>query len=168
MQLVGRSAQFGYEIDHAGVAEGSHELSRRGVQLDQPPAAVHQNSSLLAAGPQRHATVDEARAVRWLPEVVGLGVVLPDEAPRVGVERDHAIVGRAQVHRVVHHKRRRLKVARAHALVGDRRLAGAPLPCHLEPRDVVTIDCRCFRIFGGCGVGAVDGPIDALRSSVIR
>ena len=83
VHLLAVALELRGEIDDARVAERANRLSRRGVERDQVPAAVHEDPPLLAVGPRRDAAMDEAGAVRRLTRRVRLGIVLPELLARV-------------------------------------------------------------------------------------
>ena len=93
-----------------------------------------------AVAPRGDAAMHEARAVRRLAGLVRLRIVRPELAPGRRVERDDAVVRRAEIQRVADHERRRLELPRARgerrAVRGNRLLAGLPRPRDREPRDV--------------------------------
>ena len=140
-------------------------MARRRVERDQVPAAVHEDPPLAAVGPRRDAPMNESGAVRRLSRGVRLRIVRPQLGARVRVERDDAIVRRAEKERVAHHQRRRLEVAGARAIGRVRRLTGRPLPRACQLGDVAAVDVGERRILRGAGIAA---PRRAIRWPPVR
>jgi hypothetical protein len=132
--LVDRPQQPLGQVDLAAVAERSHAFSGCGVERDQAIAAVDEDPQRVAVAPGGDAAMHEALPAGRLPIVVGLRVVLPQLAPGRGIERNNAVVRRADVEHAVDHQRRCLKRARERAQILEGLLAGFPLPRDLESR----------------------------------
>lgn len=116
MQTIGSPRQVLGQIDLAPVPEAGDRLAGGRVECNQPPAAVHEDAPLAWSRPHRHTAMHVARAVGHLSPVRCAWVEVPDLLAALGVERDDAVVGRAQVHHVVEHERSHLECAGTHGL----------------------------------------------------
>ena len=150
------------QIEHAVRAEAVDEAAGRGVEADQVVAAVDEDAQLVAVGavaPRGDAAMHEAGAVGRLAVFVRFRIERPQLGAGVGVQRDDAVVGRAQVEHVVDHQRRRLEVAGARAERLERLLARRPLPRDAEPRHGGRVDVGQRRVFHPALIAAVKRPV---------
>ncbi len=166
VELVDRPSKLRDETHHSGVAKALDQFSGRRIDRQQLPAAVHEDPALTTIRPRGHAAVDEPGAVGRLSGIVGPGVVRPELRATVGVERDDAVVRRAQIERVVDHQRRRLKVPGADASLGH--FTRGPLPCGRQPRHRLAIDAGERGVLGGSGIATVNRPAPVLRPKDVR
>ena len=139
---VGLPAQTSHQIDDSVVAKAGHGFASLGIERDQVGAAVHDNAELprLRIAPRSDAAMDEAGAVGDLAVDVGFRVVGPFLMAGGGVEGDHAVVRRADVHDSVDHQRSGFEHSGSGFVLRERDLAGFPFPCGLQVRDVGFVD----------------------------
>ena len=150
------------EIDDAVAAERVDDAASSRIETDQAVAAVDEDPERVACrmvAPRCHAAVHEATAVGRLTVLVCFGIERPALRAGIGVQRDDAIVRRAEVQHVVDHQRRRLKFARTGAERRERLLARGPLPRDRETRDGGGVDVGQRRVLRAAGVAAVERPI---------
>ena len=173
MQAIGGPRQVLGEVDLSFVAEARNGPAGRGVQRDQPPAAVHEDAPLAISVPDRYAAMDVAGAVGHLSPVVGPRIERPKLLSALGLQRDDAVVPRAQVHHVVENDRRDLEGGGAHLVAGDgqsrsgeRFFPGAPRPGRLEQADVLAVDLGEGGIFHPAGIPAVHRPVATGRAGL--
>src|SRR5262249_35809892 len=159
------------QIDDAVGAEARYGTTGTGVEADQTVAAVDEDPQRVAVAgvaPGGDASVDEACPVRALASLVRLWMVGPQLAAGLGVERDHAVVRRTDVEHAVDHDRRRLKVTRARAELGERLLTGGPLPRHGEARVIRRVDVGQRRVFRSALIAPVERPVTFRRLARLR
>src|SRR3990172_2244236 len=170
MEPVGVPEEALGEIDLAALPECRNGLPGHSVDGDETPAAVEEEAPPLSVEPRGDPAVHVAHSVRRLAPLDRPGVVFPDLLPRLRVERDDAVVGRAQVHDPVDDQRSRLEVARSDTVsrngkprTGDGRLPGLPHRPDLELRDVPPVDLIEHRVLLRPGVTAPVGPITLVE-----
>lgn len=146
------------EIDDALHAEGGHGLPGLGVEANQPVARVEEEPQLPAVAPGRKAAMHEPGAVGRRPVRVRPRVKRPLLLPRLGVERDDAVVLRRDIQHVIDHQRRVLEVTGARAELLDRLVLGPPFPGRDQARDVRAVDVGQRRELRAAGVAAVHRP----------
>ena len=161
--LVDRPDEPLAQVEHA-VRRRSVSTRRAGgrVEADQVIAAVDEDAQLVAVGgvaPRRDAAVHEAGAVGRLAVLVGLRIERPQLGAGLGVQRDDAVVRRAEVQHVVDHQRRRLEVAGARAERGRAPSRRRPFPRDAEPRDRRRVDVGQRRVLHPALIAAVERPV---------
>ena len=149
------------QIDDAVLTETLDRSAGLRVELDEPVAAVNQDSQRAGSGvsPCRDAAMHKAHAVRRLPVAISLRVVSPELAAGRCFECNDAVVRRAQIHDAVNDDRRRLEEAGRSTVFLEWFLVRLPLPGELEAGDVRCVDVRERRILACAGITAVDGPV---------
>src|SRR6266540_5655591 len=170
MQSIGRPGEILGQIDFALVAKAWNGLARRGIQRDQPPAAVHEQPPLAFAEPHGDSAVDIAGTVWDLSPVVSAWIERPQLLSAVGIQRHDAVVRRAQVHHVVDDDGSDLEaggtdvVARnRQSWAGDGFFASAPRPCRRKLADVLAVDRGERGVFHPARITAVDRPVAVGR-----
>jgi hypothetical protein len=161
--LVDRPDQPFAQIGPAVIAERLHRQAGFRVEADQVVAAVHEDSQPVAIAPRGDAAVHEALPACRRAIFVGFRIVRPQLAARFGIERDDAVVRRAEIQHVVDHDRRVLERAGRRAELLQWRFAGFPRPRRLQPADVLAGDLRERRILHPALIVPVGWPFNQLR-----
>src|SRR6516225_148855 len=140
MKLVDRPKKILCEIDFTIVSETGDRLTGFGIDGNEAPAAIDEDTALTAIAPRCHSAVDKTGAIWGLSRFVRMGIVIPDSFARGGIQGDDAVVRSTKVKDVVDHDRRCLEHTGRRSVL--RLLFRFPLPGNPQLRHVRSVDCR--------------------------
>ena len=140
---------IGVELDHAAVIDRQQDAVRA-LGRDRLPFGVHGARLGLGIGDAAAGQMLEGRVV------LDLRVERPAQRARLGVDREHALMLRAEVERVAHLDRRHLEGG-FDRIVGAGQIAGAERPGDLQLGRVAGRDLRQRRV----AVAELGAPVRA-------
>ncbi len=166
---VGNRLEVGQEVHGATGSEVCAGRPGGGVERDETRVEGGEEDAARAAAlpvrlaPVGHATVDDHVGVE--AREVDARIEGPELPARLGVEGDHAVVGRGEEQSPVDDEGRGLEGGALVDLVGEGPLAEVSVavgPGHLEPTHVARMDVGERRVAAPAGRSLGDGPVGGL------